>query len=381
MERERDFPLFSHTRPLPWREEPRRLLALAAVTAAIAWLPVALLAARAGQLGAFLHDPGPHGRLLISLPLLILAPTLVNPRMAEVARHFLRADLIAPDERNRYSQQLDRLLRLRDSRLVQVLCLAAALTAAVLAAVSFERELAGSEHLAWRLAPDGGPSAAAVWHAVVALPLYYYVVLGFTWRVLLWWSYLWRTSRLNLKLAPGHPDQAAGLGFLAVGLRGFQPAVFALAVAPAGALASVVLERRPPFQDPTFSVATAGVVALAMVIMAVFPLTFFSWRLLEARRDGQLAYSALSERQLRRFEAKWLDTPPGEMPDPLETPDFSAVIDLSSTVATAGRLRVTPFSRTDLLRLAFAAIVPFAPVALIEVPATEILREAVKLLL
>src|SRR5690349_19386043 len=64
------------------------------VITAIAWLPLALLAAASPSVGsasrlAFLRDIEVHARFLIALPVLILAELIVHARLTPLLRRFL----------------------------------------------------------------------------------------------------------------------------------------------------------------------------------------------------------------------------------------------------------------------------------------------------
>jgi len=67
------------------------------------------------------------------------------------------------------------------------------------------------------------------------------VFYRFLYRIGIWWVFLWKTSRLDLRLDATHPDGAGGLGFLGLTLRTFKEAAFAISTSFAGGLASMVL--------------------------------------------------------------------------------------------------------------------------------------------
>ena len=75
-----------------------------------AWAPLLLLSIAEGQAWGrsvdlpFLHDVELHGRLLVALPLLVLAEVVVHRRMRLVARQFLEHGLIPDAGRPRFDQ-------------------------------------------------------------------------------------------------------------------------------------------------------------------------------------------------------------------------------------------------------------------------------------
>ena len=160
----------------------------------------------------------------------------------------------------------------------------------------------------------------------------------------------------------------------------------------------------PPFGVPAFAIATsmaggladlvmwAGVSILAykyvigafvvlVVVMFAGPFLFFLGKLVETKHQGVLSYGALSGDQLRRFEQKWLRARSREDADSLGAPDFSAVIDLSSTVSGARRMRALPFELAELLPLAVSALVPFVLVAGLEIPLKDIVIQLLKMVM
>lgn len=377
-----DFALFGPVPPggvRDWvgRDGRPRAVHAALIAVGATWLPIVVMAALEGDLVSLLSDPGPHARLLLALPLLVLVPVLLDPRLAEVYRQFVGAGLVRPADREAYAALGVRSLRLRDSRLVRLVCLGLAIALAAGVVGDAAPVEVGLENAPWRVDEAGGRSPALWWYALVGRPIYFLVQALFLWRLALWWRFLWRVSRLPLALVPGHPDGAGGLGFLVTALRAFYVPAFALAAAPAGGLAALILQRQTHFADHTYALG-----ALLAMLVALFgaPFLFFALQLHRARRRGELAYAALAQRQLRRFEDRWVDAET-ERDDLLEAPDFSAVIDLDSVVATALRVRLIPVPRRALVLLAVAAALPFAPVAALELPLREAALEAVKLLL
>jgi hypothetical protein len=63
----------------------------------------------------------------------------------------------------------------------------------------------------------------------------------------------------------------------------------------------------------------------------------------------------------------------------LRSPDFSAVGDFNPTVTAMQKMNTLPFLPKQLVPLIVAALLPFLPVAAIEIPLQEILRQVWKL--
>jgi hypothetical protein len=88
----------------------------------------------------------------------------------------------------------------------------------------------------------------------------------------------------------------------------------------------------------------------------------------------------LAGRQLRAFEEKWLGATPPAPGEMLQAPDFSAVADFNPTVTAIQKMDTLPFRPKQLLPLVIAALLPFLPVAAIEIPLQEILVQVLKML-
>jgi hypothetical protein len=70
-------------------------------------------------------------------------------------------------------------------------------------------------------------TVAGWWYAFVSLSLFRFVLARWYFRLIVWYIFLWRVSRLPLRLNPLHPDRAGGLGFLGNSVRAFQPVLVA----------------------------------------------------------------------------------------------------------------------------------------------------------
>jgi hypothetical protein len=100
-----------------------------------------------------------------------------------------------------------------------------------------------------------------------------------------------------------------------------------------------------------------------------------------AKQRGIFEYGALAGDVGRLFEKKWLHRAGGVDEDAMGAPDFSATADLYGVVANAYGMKDLPFNLKDLGFLVLAALLPFAPVALMAVPSKLILESLMKLLL
>ena len=98
--------------------------------ALLAWVPLLLLSVAEGHAWGdsvrlpFLHDVELHVRLLLALPLMILAELVVHQRMRPVVGQFLDRGLIPDAARAQFDAAIASAMRLRNSVVAEVLLIA-----------------------------------------------------------------------------------------------------------------------------------------------------------------------------------------------------------------------------------------------------------------
>ncbi len=341
------------------------------------WLPLLALAALQGQLLGgvavpFLWDVETHARFLVALPLLVAAELVVHQRMRFVVRQFLDRHLVPEDSRPRFDAAIASALRLRNSVLAEVLLIAFVYLVGVLVVWRQYGALAAAT---WYGTPSAGGSRlswAGLWLGYVSLPLFQFLLLRWYFRVFIWARFLWRVSRIELRLVPTHPDRNGGLGFLSSTVYAF--AVLAVAH---GALLAGQLGSRIFFLGarlPDFKVEIA--VTVAFLLCAVFgPLLVFAPQLAEAKRTGLREYGTLAQLYVREFDAKWLrgGAPAGEAL--VGSGDVQSLADMANSFDVVRGLRIVPVTKEAVLQLAAATLLPIAPLLLTMMPLDELLRK------
>jgi hypothetical protein len=363
------------------RLEPRSIARTLAACVLVTWAPMAVLAALQGvALGpsraeSFLFDAAMFARFWVALPLLLLTADACGPRLQRLVHYFEDAELLREADREHFRANVESAMRACDSGKMELLLLGLAfLDGAYLVAVVFP-----GVPVSWRTAGPGGQltlSWACWWLVLVSQPVYSFVVYRLLYRMLVWWKFLWRTSRLDLRLNASHPDGAGGLSFLGMSLSKFGFPAFALTASLAGGLANLVLHGEFKVEMYRYTV-----LFFVGIIVALFtgPLLFFYLQLKQTKVLGKLGYGWLSRRQLSRFEQKWVRDR-GADEAILGAQDFSAVIDLSSTVGNVHSMRLLPFTYRELVPLISATLAPFLPVVALEIPVKEILKQLMKLM-
>jgi hypothetical protein len=349
----------------------------------VGWVPLAVLAAAqdlalgADRTRALLLDFAVYARFLIAAPLFIIAEPVCISRLGSTVRHFLDAGLVREADRARFDAVVASTRRLRDAIVVELAAvfLAYAVIGALIryvpsAAIPVWHGSGGSGALAF--------SAAGWWHALVSLPLLLVLFFGWLWRLCLWGRFLWRMSRLDLRLIPSHPDHAAGMQFVGYSLRAFSLLGMAFGAIVAGMVANRVVHAGASLTAYTHVIAT---LVVCVVLLFSGPLLVFTGKLFYTKWRGTLAYGALATSVGGQFEHKWLTRPESLDESALAVPDFSTTADLNQVVANVYDMGIIPLDLRNILLLIVATLLPFVPVVFMAIPLDTIVAHVAGLLL
>ncbi|MGH8533620.1 MAG: hypothetical protein ACREV1_13040, partial [Gammaproteobacteria bacterium] len=192
----------------------------AIIFATITWLPLAILsiiqgvAVGASYHDAFLLDFAGHARFLVAGPLLIIAEAVAQRRMQCVANRFKQASLLEGAGLVAFNAARVWTLRLTTSRVPDlIILLIIALIGTQLRGLLEDRPGMPAWH-SLTLADGKTFSLAGWWHTFLSVPLFQFLLLRWLWRLSMWGAFLFRVSRLPLRIIPTHPDGAGGLRFL-----------------------------------------------------------------------------------------------------------------------------------------------------------------------
>ena len=360
-------PLCALMRRLGWTRPDGRIDYLRAciVLVAVAWGPLllALLAARFAAPRSFVIDWSVHTRLLIAIPLLLRADVSLDVR-TRLAGDQLVSDRWAAGRTERFDRVVAAAVRHRDAAIPELVMLVLALVASEIAVWN----LGGMPFTARRVTIQHHLIAARWWYALVALPMFQFLVYRALWRWGIWVQLLWRLSRLRFRPVATHPDLAGGLEFLSWPSVGFAYVVAALSAAQAGVWADQVLHAGVNVTDLK---AQAVVFVVAGVIVAFAPLLVFTGQLWDAQIQGRYQYGSLATDYTRQFQARWFER--SERDDVLGTADIQSLADLANGYGVVAKMRIMPFGPRAVVAVAAAALVPMVPVALLGVPLPELL--------
>ncbi len=347
----------------------------------ICWCPPLLLALYAGHAFGgmsipFLRDLEVHIRFLVALPLLIGAEVFVHRRIPIIAREFLERGIIVAKDRVRFAELVASAGRLRNSVLVEALLLLLAL-----GGHWFWRTYLTLDVSTWYAVKIGGEThltAAGYWYALISLPIFRFIIFRWYFRLFLWYQFLWRVRRLPLHLNLFHPDRAGGLGFLAGSVFAFSPVLAAQTIFLAGVMGDQIWHSGATLSN--FKMEIVGVVAFLMLLVLT-PLSFFIVRLELASRRASREYGILASHYVDDFYRKWIQHDRVEGDRLLGTSDIQSLADLANANTVVSEMRLLPFGKDTVIRLAILLIAPFLPLTLTTIPMERIIDRLFKFVL
>jgi hypothetical protein len=324
----------------------------------------------------FVRDFSTYSRFLFAVPLLLFAETILGPRIAAAAAHFIEAGLILEKDYAKFASIIERGMKSRDSILAETIL---AILAYILAAVGLKETAIHAS--TWYLTrTDTGASLtwAGFWLVGFCIPLFQFLTYRWIWRLFLWFQFLHRTNKLDLQLFPTHPDGAGGLGFVGETQRFFGIILFALSVGTVGVLANNIVYDKVPLENFTAAIATYVIVA---VLIIVGPLIVFSGRLFRTKRIGLHQYGTLATAYTGLFQKKWIEHQNPENEPLLGTGDIQSLADLGNSFGIIEKMKPLPIDLRTLLHLVVASLLPMLPLLLTVMPLKELLKLVFKVLM
>ena len=358
----------------------RRIL----VAVLIAWVPLLLLSLAEGRAWggglvlAFLQDVETHVRLLIVVPLLILAEVRVYRKLPRIVRCFVEHGLVPDAARSRFDAAAASAMRLRDSTVAELLLVLLVYSVGVLV---IRRTQFALDANTWYASVEDGRlrlTLAGWWGALVSVPVTQFLIVRWYFRFFVWARFLWQVSRLDLKLEPTHPDGAAGLHFVASTEYAYRPVLFALGAALAGMIANKIFYTGAALLD--FKVEIVGTVAV-LIFLVLGPMLVFTPKLMALRHEGMEDYGGLGQRYASKFDRKWIRGG-GPANEPLlGSADIQSLADLRNGFLVVRDLHVVPFDARNAIALALVTLLPLAPLLLTLFSVEELLDRVLKVLL
>ena len=310
---------------------------------------------------------GAHVRLLLIIPLFFICESYLGPRMTAFAGTIVRSGVVPKPAQAALESEIARVTRLTNSWLIEATCMLAAILLSLAG-----RDLVLSGTTSAYDSSRGSVTITGLWYWTVCLPLFRFLIIRWILRLGLWSYFLWRVSKLDLRLIATHPDRAGGLGYLAVVHDHFTPLVLAISAAQAAALSEEIYAGTATFEAVFPSLA---LVVIVDAILFIGPLLIFTPRLWACRVTAMCDYMEFAASYVRRFDKKWLKAAARPEEPLLGTADLQSLADLSNSVRNVRTMRVLPISVRLLVDLLIAAVLPMMPLFLFKYPIAELTRK------
>jgi hypothetical protein len=350
----------------------------ALILMALTWVPLFVLCVFEGLAFGrvkipFFYDIAAHTRFLFAVPVLLLADIPIGVRLRGIMRHFITAHLVRDDELGKFEAIVIDSLRFRDSHVGEIIVVIVTYLAAYNALSG-----ASSQSGTW-FRPELGQGLTLVgyWYALVALPIFQFLIFRWIYRMAVWSRLLWKVSRLDLLLTPTHPDAAGGLAFLGKALIPFGVILFALSAVVSSGIAERILFTGARLEEYMWSYLTLFVFALAVFVA---PMLVFVPNLLALKQRGLMEYGTLGSEYTQAFHRRWVSkTEPAEEPL-LGTGDIQSLADLGNSFGTIKNMNILPVAFSDFVAFVLPGLIPALPLAATVMPLGEIVKGLLKLI-
>ena len=364
------------------REDAFRAGSRAVLFVILAWgVPMAfsLIAGNAygpGTDNPYLLDLGVWARFFVAIALFLLMEKKVEERLCTCLLQFVRAPLLAPGSFEAAATAVTHALKRRDAKLAEAICL---LIAALISLILYKR-LMDFDIATWavHVAQAGNSlTLAGWWVIIVSNTLFAFLLLRWLWRLCVWGLLLHKLASLELRLVAAHPDGHAGLAFLGNYPNAYAPFVFAVSCVLGATVAHELM-------DATLSTTSYGFIMAGwlVVILGLFaiPLQAFNKPIGKLKEQTLLAYSARATQHHRAVERELLGRNIAASEDS-DTATTGDIPDPAKAYAATRKLSGMLVSRTVLLPLSAAALLPLVAAGTTQLPLKDILKVMKRLLL
>jgi len=350
----------------------------------VAWAPALLLALATGNAWGDHHERSilldfSAYAFAIAIAAFVLMEQSSDRRMAWLVAQFVTTGIAKPEARPCLTETRGRMEQRTGSGIAEAVLLVLAYGLAfgwvraglgrVPGGTWFGQLVDGASHL----------NLVGWWVVLVALPLFWFLLLRWLWRFGTWGLLLRDIARCDLRLVATHPDRCGGLAFI-----GQYPKTYLLFVFALSTVVSATVLKQVVFAGASlmaFKFALFGMIAFLLAAFAA-PLFFFAPLLIQLKRKGLSAYGALASRHNLAFQARWItQSQPEGSEGSLGSPDISSLADLAAGYELVKNMRAVPLTKESLMPVVVAALIPILAVAATQAPVAKIIAEIKGLLL
>jgi len=354
-----------------------RALALVVIT----WLPMLIMSVIENTAWnpalkiPFLFDIATNVRFVVCLPLLIIVEKAINDRMSETARYFGQAGLLPEEKFSEYQAAIKKTDNLCRSFIPEIVIIII-----VILSVLLSKNLQLNIDVSITSWQQEGTSRtmACWWYNAIAHPIYRFFMIRWLWWLIVWVIFLWRMSRLDLKLTPTHPDNSGGLGFVGVNQSRWGGLCFIISLQASSLIGRKVFFEGYSLQE--YQWLMVGFVGLLLTLFFV-PLFLFTPQLVKTKRNGLFEYGALAEKYTFDFDTKWVKKKGGGAEPLLGTSDIQSLADLANSYSIVEKMSAVAFDRQDLIYLAVSSAIPYLPLLFFVYGIDALLKNVIKLIM
>ena len=321
----------------------------------------------------FLHDASALSRLVVVIPILVIATGAIGIQLANAMEYLESSSLIPDSEMPEYEDARADLGRRANSLWIELLLLVVALLIPWIAMRWFPVLDPRSDLSTWASGSSGGTtlSAAGWWFGMVSRPLVGFFLLLWAWRYFAWCLFLRRVGKLQLAILPAHPDGIGGLNPITRAHLSFALIGFALNAALSGALADEILYGGATITQTAPEVAfflALSILALAAPLVVLVP------GMLRAKNHGMVEYGWLAHNLIRAFDARW----PAGGDGLLDSADPSAMADFGADYDQVRNMNAFPLTLHQLGAVGVMLFIPFAFLVFTQLSLAELVRSLIQ---
>jgi hypothetical protein len=344
----------------------------------ICWLPLAIMTLINGTFWtgkistSFITSFDTQTKLLISMPLFIMAEKLVSSKLRNIVNQFISSGIISKEDNQKFESIIYNQLRFFKSKWTN-LTIFLICYLQVFLVLSYESS--NTSFLTWQLEySDGEASLNMVgkWITLISRPFLLFLFYRWLLGILVWGNILRKISNLKLNLYPEHPDLSGGIGFLGYSFRYFTPVTFAISVAIAGNMADFILIEGMHLVDLKIH-ALAYFIFISLLF--ILPMMSFTVKMLEAKEASIFENNDFGNGMYRELHLKIKKGYNEVTSEDIDSNAYSSISDYNALVNNVLQMKFLPFTLKDIIPIWFTTALPFLAVLLLEIPFAEIIKD------
>jgi hypothetical protein len=233
------------------------------------------------------------------------------------------------------------------------------------------------DELTWAMVGTGGQTLGfgGLWYTLVGRAIFLILLLGWVWRLFLFFGLFRGIARLDLALVPTHADRVAGLSIIEYMPTVFAPVIFAISSVLAATWGHEVLYHGVHVTELRVQMIAF---VLLMLILFLSPSLALAPLLMRTKKKALLDYGALIGAQGRLVRRRWVEDRDVEDMAILSAPELGPVADINALYEPIRTMRPVPVGAHTLAVVVLPAVLPLIPVLAIEIPVKDLLLGLIK---